>query len=82
MGSIIEMAARNELMRRDGRHSANEFLGKIEERLVRGIEADADRADAIESKPPATWSTLAPNASGTESSAWIPAARTRKGGDE
>jgi HPr kinase/phosphorylase len=85
MGSIIEMAARNELMRRDGRHSASEFLGKIEERLVRGplVEADGDRADAIESKPPATWSTLAPNASGTESSAWIPAARsTRKGGDE
>ena len=30
MGSIIEMAARNEMLRRDGGHTAQEFLEKIE----------------------------------------------------
>jgi HPr kinase/phosphorylase len=33
MGTIIEMAARNELLRRDGRHTAKEFLGRIESHL-------------------------------------------------
>ena len=41
MGSIIEMAARNELLRRDGRHTAHEFLDKIEGHLV---DATGDRA--------------------------------------
>ena len=87
MGSIIEMAARNELLRRDGRHTAHEFLERIESHLVtrpaldtaEGIEphraADGDRKEPL---PSPSWSTLIPQAKGTESSAWIPAARTRK----
>ena len=31
MGNIIEVTARNELLRRDGRHTAHEFLDKIED---------------------------------------------------
>jgi HPr kinase/phosphorylase len=89
MGSIIEMAARNELLRRDGHHSAHEFLEKIEGHLVvrPAIENEPESIAA----PPATqgdgkptgssWSTLVPQASGTESSAWIPAVRPRKEGD-
>lgn len=86
MGSIIEMAARNELLRRNGRHTAREFLDKIEGHLAMrpAVEPEPDPygESSAESRGPATWSTLAPNASGTESSAWIPAARPRKGGDE
>jgi HPr kinase/phosphorylase len=85
MGSIIEMAARNELLRRDGRHTAHEFLDKIEGHLAtrpdRDVDAPAGSAGS-EARGPATWSQLAPQASGTESSAWIPAVRPRKGDDE
>ena len=86
MGSIIEMAARNELLRRDGRHTAHEFLDKIEGHLVTRPALDSEAAEKFEtaSEEPkrTTWSTLAPNATGTESSAWIPAARPRKEGEE
>jgi HPr kinase/phosphorylase len=91
MGSIIEMAARNELLRRDGHHTAQEFLQKIEGHLVTGHEPFTDEGDApLDSPAPgeaktrkSTWSTLMPHASGTESSAWIPAARLpRKDGNE
>src|SRR5580658_4456332 len=34
MGSIIEMAARNEMLRHDGRHTAHDLLDKIEAHLV------------------------------------------------
>ena len=85
MGSIIEMAARNELLRRDGKHTAQEFLERIESHLeVRAT--GGDEPPALGSRlggpvagraPPATpsWSTLLPQSSGTESSAWIPAVR-------
>jgi hypothetical protein len=83
MGSIIEMAARNELLRRDGRHTAHEFLDKIEGHLSTRPGRDPDApASERESRGHVTWSTLAPQASGTESSAWIPAARPRRGDDE
>jgi HPr kinase/phosphorylase len=36
MGSILEIAARNELLRRSGSHSAREFMGRIEQQLVHG----------------------------------------------
>lgn len=90
MGSIIEMAARNELMRRDGRHTAYEFLQKLEGQLLDrpALEAEDDHldspgpteAEATPHKP--SWSTLMPHASRTESSAWIPAARPRKEDEE
>jgi HPr kinase/phosphorylase len=85
MSSIIEMAARNELLRRDGRHTAREFLQRLEGQL---IEADpADLAEGFDSPAPEThhvpsWSTLMPQAARTESSAWIPAARPRKEGED
>jgi HPr kinase/phosphorylase len=90
MGSIIEMAARNELLRRDGRHTASEFLERIESNLVtrpaieREPESLAAPAVAAPSEPGkgASWSTLMPSASGTESSAWIPAIRPPKEGSE
>jgi HPr kinase/phosphorylase len=90
MGSIIEMAARNELLRRDGRHTASEFLERIESNLVtrpaieREPESLAAPAVSAPSEPgkAASWSTLMPSASGTESSAWIPAMRPPKEGNE
>jgi hypothetical protein len=89
MGSIIEMAARNQLLRSDGRHTATEFLAKIEGHLAMPPALDDDlpgrESDTGEPRPPTTWSTLAPSASGTESSAWIPAAppgNTGKEGDK
>jgi HPr kinase/phosphorylase len=82
MASIIEMAARNELLRREGRHSAREFLARLEGQLVPKVETDDPGPDeqsspgGPETRPSRrTWSMLAPNASGTESSAWIPAVR-------
>jgi HPr kinase/phosphorylase len=90
MGSIIEMAARNELLRRDGRHTANEFLERIESNLVTrpAIEREPESLAAPTVASPsdpgkgASWSTLMPSASGTESSAWIPAMRPPKEGSE
>jgi HPr kinase/phosphorylase len=84
MGSIIEMAARNALLRRDGRTPASDFLDRIEGHLAMrpaldGTERDLGPFggdDGESARPPATWSTLAPSATGTESSAWIPAARS------
>jgi HPr kinase/phosphorylase len=92
MGSIIEMAARNEMLRRDGRHTATEFLERIEAHLsarpvVEPESLASPPASAYESsgaQPPPTpsWSTLMPQASGTESSAWIPAVRPPRKEDE
>ncbi len=90
MGSIIEVTARNELLRRDGRHTAHEFLDRIEGRLISRPPLDRD-GDSMapptvqEGEPKSStpsWSMLAPQARTTESSAWIPAARPRKEGDE
>jgi HPr kinase/phosphorylase len=77
MASLIEMAARNEMLRRAGRHTALEFLQKIEGHMQPegGDSEPLPSADPTQENRPATWSTLAPNASGTESSAWIPAVR-------
>jgi HPr kinase/phosphorylase len=90
MGSIVEIAARNELLRRDGKHTAVEFLTRIEGTL---IPPSPDSLQAESSSAPAggvaerhgttpTWSLLAPNAKSTESSAWIPAVRPPREDDE
>jgi HPr kinase/phosphorylase len=86
MGSIIELAARNELLRRDGRHTANEFLDKIEAHLAARPSLDSESLAAVAcataGRGPGTWSSLPPQASGTESSAWVPAVRPpKKDGD-
>ena len=90
MGSIIEMAARNEMLRRDGGHTAHEFLERIETKLATRPVTEpesimAEESTPGDSKPSAplpSWSTLMPQASGTESSAWIPAVRPRPKGEE
>jgi HPr kinase/phosphorylase len=90
MGSIIELAARNELLRRDGRHTAHEFLDKIEAHLVTrpAIERELESlvapsgTETPRRKREGTWSSLPPQASG-ESSQWVPAVRLpKKEGDE
>jgi len=102
MGSIVEMAARNELLRRGGSDSAQEFLNRVEshmierpalevepESLVAGPVVDKRREPEAPQEPRVppdrpTWSNLqsAERASMTESSAWIPAVRPRREGDE
>jgi HPr kinase/phosphorylase len=85
MGSIIEMAARNELLRRGGRHTAREFLGRIEGHLVShpAVEFDHDdtttgasQTETDEARPHtrSSWAPAGSNTSGSESSAWIPVA--------
>jgi HPr kinase/phosphorylase len=84
MGSILEMAARNELLRRAGTDSAQEFIDRVEGHLMTrpalesepdslsGRSIDAERFfDSI--PPPDRESDHLP----TESSAWIPAAWPR-----
>ncbi len=79
MGTIIEMAARNELLRRDGRHSATEFLQRVEAHLVRQPDGPLANATGTQQAKP-SWSMLAPHSSTTESSAWIPVVRPTKEG--
>lgn len=87
MSSIIEMAARNELLRRDGQHTAREFLQKLEGHLLDQTAIDQDRLDSpapseAESMQKPSWSTLMPQAHRTESSAWIPAVKPPKEGEK
>jgi HPr kinase/phosphorylase len=54
MGSILEIAARNELLRRSGSHAAREFAGRIEQHLVTKdprVEADRPRDFRAEIDP-------------------------------
>jgi HPr kinase/phosphorylase len=98
MGSILEMAARNELLRRAGTDSAQEFMDRVEGNLIArpAVELNNESlapgaVDAVE-RPPAeiripsdrpTWTSLqAERANMTESSAWIPAVRPKPEGDE
>jgi HPr kinase/phosphorylase len=94
MGTIIEMAARNEMLRRDGRHTASEFLERIESHMTMRPalehEPESSAAPPVGSSPKVphypppspSWSTLMPQASGTESSAWIPVVRPPRKEDE
>jgi HPr kinase/phosphorylase len=91
MGSIIEVTARNELLRRDGHNTAHELLDKIEGHLISRstIEREGDSVvpptatESDDAKPTTpSWSMLAPHAKTTESSAWIPAQRPPKEGDK
>jgi hypothetical protein len=102
MSSLIEMAARNELLRYDGHHTANEFLERIEAHLIsrpavekepvtQGSTVGPDGArreiptirppDLVEEttvtdRPsPLSWTSISPQASTTESSAWVRAVR-------
>lgn len=56
MANILEVAARNELMRASGVHSAREFFGRLDRTLVRGGPEDADRVVPLTAarKPPSS----------------------------
>lgn len=94
MGSLLEIAARNELLRRGGRNTAREFLERLEGQLLPHNVALEDqpesscalpveeRAPASAAEPPAF--EVVPrdrDSQRTESSAWIPAVRPKPGGD-
>jgi HPr kinase/phosphorylase len=97
MGSILEIAARNELLRRAGTNSPREFMNRLEEQLIPGAAFDDMPPESAfsGSEPPqgvpppqdaldrdrASWSALDRGANANESSAWIPAVRP-KGDDE
>ncbi|MCL2722954.1 MAG: HPr(Ser) kinase/phosphatase [Polyangiaceae bacterium] len=72
MGTMLEMAARNELLRRAGKHSARALVARLEENAGLGRNARDDTADDLpESVVRAP--TPPPPLSFNESSAWIPA---------
>ncbi len=50
MGSILEIAARNELLRRAGSNSAKEFLSRLEGRLVTDVALD-DQPESVAPGP-------------------------------
>jgi HPr kinase/phosphorylase len=55
MGAMLEMAARNELLRRAGKHSARELLARLEENV--GISPEMaidDQPESVASAPPTT----------------------------
>lgn len=86
MGTILEIAARNELLRRAGTNSSLEFMGRLEQQLVTraAIDESAKRAQIADLQAPPTPRTQ-DDSSGelqrsNESSAWIPAVRPK--GDE
>ncbi|MDB4996290.1 MAG: HPr kinase/phosphorylase, partial [Myxococcaceae bacterium] len=93
MGSILEIAARNELLRRAGTNSSLEFMGRLEQQLVThaAVDSHADPnalfAGPAAPVPPAPGSSVPAESSrvswtgSNESSAWIPAVRP-KGSDE
>ena len=87
MGSILEVAARNELLRRAGNHTARDFMGRLEGHLLRepagaltgarpatdGPLAAAPHAPS-HTPGPARFPTPGPDVPrSSESSAWIPA---------
>ncbi len=86
MGSILEIAARNELLRRAGTNSSREFKDRLEQQLVTRAAIDepdpmyesapdasaASAEEAVTSERP-SWAALVDrNAGLNESSAWIP----------
>ncbi|MGH7330529.1 MAG: hypothetical protein ACREJX_19445, partial [Polyangiaceae bacterium] len=85
MGTILEIAARNELLRRAGVVSSQEFLARLESQLVSGPAIESDRKPP---EPASSATSLARFAQSegrsNESSAWIPAVRpiTREEPDE
>ena len=93
MGSILEMAARNELLRRAGKHPARDFVARVEgaraAELAMIVEAPESMAGPVMIASDEIESVPSPNSSVggvaeprlTESSAWIPAARPYKDGD-
>jgi HPr kinase/phosphorylase len=74
MGSILEVAARNELLRRTGSHGARDFMGRLEQQLMTRAGAEAGPAASTPTggaageprTPPRPKGTPAPMARATE----------------
>jgi HPr kinase/phosphorylase len=95
MGTILEIAARNELLRKAGTNSSLEFMGRLEQQLVTraAVDSHADpnglfAGPAVPPPPSSAVPSDELKSSGrvswtgsNESSAWIPAVRP-KGSDE
>jgi len=84
MGAMLEMAARNELLRRAGRHSARELLARLEENVGIAPEMAIDDqpesvvTSAVSSRkppPPPNSSVARPDARWSDSERHVPAAR-------
>jgi HPr kinase/phosphorylase len=79
MGTILEIAARNELLRRAGVVSSQEFLNRLEAQLVTRAAIEAPNAAKHVPDPGSSATSLARFAQAegrsNESSAWIPAVR-------
>ncbi len=94
MGTILEIAARNELLRRAGTNSSQEFMTRLEEQLVARAEAAAEADTPPAAAPTSPGVPGAPRretldtpgrhawTSSNESSAWIPAVRPKPKGDD
>jgi HPr kinase/phosphorylase len=91
MGSILEVAARNELLRRAGDHSARDFLGRLESHLLDGSDRTEAPTVAVGAPPPTGQTPPDPDGNAVErerparlserpneSSAWIPAVRPKR----
>jgi HPr kinase/phosphorylase len=93
MGSILEIAARNELLRKAGTKTGKDFVERLEARLIPTQVALEDQPESVVSSAvveaiPAPVSSARVDAAPfpgadpmpppTESSAWIPAVRPRK----
>jgi HPr kinase/phosphorylase len=88
MGSILEMAARNELLRRAGKNPAKDFISRVENARGADLTAVFVEPESIagpvvvpsdaELMPPPNSSVARPDSPRmTESSAWIPVAKPR-----
>jgi HPr kinase/phosphorylase len=83
MGTILEIAARNELLRRAGSHAAKEFMARLEGELVPQLALEHDDRDYPENTkqrdmpesvvPPASMPSFGERTG--DSSAYIPAVR-------
>lgn len=81
MGTIVELAARSELVRRSGKHVARDFLGRLEKQLVTRVAVDGE-LPGTEPPPPIAKrddSSTFDRAGQNESSAWIPVVRPKGG---
>jgi HPr kinase/phosphorylase len=81
MGTILEIAARNELLRKAGTNSSLEFMGRLEQQLVTraAIDESTKRAQLsnLQSGQARQRDSSGELQRSNESSAWIPAVRPK-----
>jgi len=90
MGTILEIAARNELLRRAGSHAAKEFMSRLEGELVPQLALEHDDGDVHNTQQRDAPESVVPPAGPRhgsfgdrtgDSSAYIPAVRPVDGSD-